>query len=130
MKLRSVGKGLAIGGLVAVVAAGSCGAMTCQHWDRETYRVKVTGTERVNKGNDSKYVIFAKDVNSGEDLAFENTDSWMECLFGRCKFDSSNIQSQAKAAEKEGTVVDIKTYGWRMPFFSAYENVIEIKKVD
>lgn len=130
MDIKRIGKGVAIGGLVAVVAAGACGAVTCQHWDRESYRVQVTGSERVVENKDSKYVIFAKDVNTGEDLAFENTDSFMECFFDGCKFDSSNIQSQLKAAEKEGSTVEIKTYGWRVPFLSWYENVVSVKKVE
>ena len=129
INFRNMGKGLAIGGLVAVVAAGACGVTTCQHWDRETYKVQVTGTERVNKDDESKYIVFAKDVNTGQDLAFENTDSWLECFFGRCKFDASNLQSQIKAAEKDGSTVEIKTYGWRIPFFSMYENVVSVKKV-
>ncbi|MDI6737446.1 MAG: DUF1523 family protein [Nanoarchaeota archaeon] len=130
MNLKRIGKGVLIGGLVAVVAAGACGAVTCKHWDRETYRVKVTGAERVNKGDDSKYIVFAEDVNTGEAMAFENTDSSMECFFGRCKWDSSNIQSKANAAKNENAVVDIKTYGWRVPFLSWYENIVSIEKVE
>ncbi len=119
-------------GLSIVVLAlfGSCGALgSAPHFDRQSYQVKVTGSERVvessgNDGTTSKYVVFTQDANTGEEGAFENTDSLLECLFDGCKFDSSTLQAKLKGAEKSNAVCDIRTYGWRIPFLSMYENII------
>jgi hypothetical protein len=45
----------------------------------------------------------------------------------RFKFDSGNIQNDA--IRLRGKVVKIKKYGWRMPVFSLYENVVKIEEV-
>jgi hypothetical protein len=45
----------------------------------------------------------------------------------RFKFDSGNIQNEA--IRLRGKVVKIKKYGWRMPVFSLYENVVKIEEV-
>ncbi len=45
----------------------------------------------------------------------------------RLKFDSGNIQNEA--IRLKGKEVRIRKYGWRIPFFSMYENVVSIKEV-
>ena len=119
-------------GLVGVLLLGTCGLNVVQHADRNKYHLKVTGTERITEshGKDefsSKYVVFGQDAYSGASLEFENTDSTMECLFNRCKWDSSSLQSKLAAAEKSGQAVDVHTYGWRIPFLSQYENIVSVK---
>ncbi len=45
----------------------------------------------------------------------------------RLKFDSGNVQNQAiKLRSKK---VKIKKYGWRIPLFSLYENVVKIEEI-
>jgi hypothetical protein len=44
----------------------------------------------------------------------------------RFKFDSGNIQNEA--VRLRGKQVKIWKYGWRIPFFSMYENVVKIKE--
>jgi hypothetical protein len=51
-----------------------------------------------------------------------NTDVWY-----RFKFNSGTVQNEA--VRLKGKVVKIKKYGWRMPLFSAYENVVKIEEV-
>ncbi|MEK6969335.1 MAG: DUF1523 family protein [Nanoarchaeota archaeon] len=113
-------------GIAILALFGSCGALgTAQHFDRESYQVKVVGSERVVSGD--KYVVFTQDVDTGKEGAFENTDSLIECLFDNgCKFDSSTLQAQLISAEKSNTVCEIRTYGWRVPFLSMYENIVAI----
>lgn len=108
--------------LVVLALFGSCGLGTAPHFDRESYQVKVIGSERVVSGD--KYVVFTQDVDTGKEGAFENTDSLLECLFDGCKFDSSTLQAKLKGAEKSNAVCDIRTYGWRVPFLSMYKNII------
>ncbi|MBI4151934.1 DUF1523 family protein [Candidatus Woesearchaeota archaeon] len=97
------------------------------HCSRSEYEVTITGTER-NVGHDregkstSKYIVFTADARSGEERVFENTDSFLEW-----KFDSSSLQAIVKKAEKTGSVCDVKAYGWRIPFLSKYENILEAR---
>jgi hypothetical protein len=45
----------------------------------------------------------------------------------RFKFDSGTVQNEA--IRLRGKVVKIKKYGWRLPIFSMYENVVKIEEV-
>ncbi|MDI6743615.1 MAG: DUF1523 family protein [Smithella sp.] len=45
----------------------------------------------------------------------------------RFKFNSGNVQNDA--IKLRGQMVKIKKYGWRIPIFSMYENVIKIEEV-
>jgi len=44
----------------------------------------------------------------------------------RFKFDSGSVQNEA--VRLKGRAVRITKYGWRIPFFSIYENVVEIEE--
>ena len=46
----------------------------------------------------------------------------------RFKFDSGNIQNDA--IRMRGKEVMIRKYGWRIPIFSMYENVVSLKQVE
>lgn len=87
------------------------------------YMVIVTDKERIVKGSgdstDSKYLIFADDVN-GESRVFENTDTLL-----RLKWNSSNIQGQLKV----GHTYKITVVGYRLSFMSMYENIIKVENV-
>ncbi len=45
----------------------------------------------------------------------------------RFKFNSGTIQNEA--IRLRGKTVKIKKYGWRIPLFSEYENVVKIEEV-
>jgi hypothetical protein len=57
-----------------------------------------------------------------EDRPFVNEDAKY-----RFKFNSGTIQNEA--IRLRGKVVKIKKYGWRIPIFSRYENVVKIEEV-
>lgn len=44
----------------------------------------------------------------------------------RFKFDSGTVQNEA--VRLKGKEVTIRKYGWRIPLFSMYENVVSIKE--
>lgn len=44
----------------------------------------------------------------------------------RLKFNSGTIQNDA--IKLKGKIVSIKKYGWRIPIFSMYENVVKIEE--
>ena len=51
-----------------------------------------------------------------------NYDVWY-----RFKYNSGTVQNEA--VRLKGKVVKIKKYGWRVPLFSRYENVVKIEEV-
>jgi hypothetical protein len=53
---------------------------------------------------------------------FVNYDAWY-----RFKLDSGTLQNEA--VRLKGKTVKIKKYGWRIPPFSKYENVVKIEEV-
>lgn len=87
------------------------------------YIITVTDKERVTEGSkdriSSKYLVFADDEN-GNSLVFENTD-----CFIRGKSNSSNIQGQLKV----GNTYKVTVIGYRIPYFSCYQNIIKVEKV-
>ena len=85
--------------------------------------ITVTDKERIYEGSgdssSSKYLVFGDDKN-GNSLVFENTD-----CFIRGKWNSSNIQGQLK----KGNTYKITVVGYRVSFFSMYQNIIKIEEV-
>lgn len=51
-----------------------------------------------------------------------NEDAWY-----RFKFDSGTVQNEA--IRLKGKNVRMRKYGWRIPLFSMYENVVKIEEV-
>lgn len=65
---------------------------------------------------DGKYMI------ATDDRPFVNYDAKY-----RFKFNSGTVQNDA--IRLKGKVVKIHKYGWRIPIFSRYENVVQIEEV-
>jgi hypothetical protein len=82
----------------------------------ETIEITVTDkeitTSSTGESVSSKYLIFTE----GE--VFENEDA---LFLG--KWNSSDVQGQLRIGE----TYTVKVIGWRLPFFSMYRNIIEIK---
>lgn len=79
-------------------------------------KLTVNKAERVTTGSgdtlSSTYLIYTNSET------FQNSDSiW------HWKWNSSDIHGQLK----EGDVLTAKVYGWRIPFLSAYRNVVEVE---
>lgn len=89
-----------------------------------TYEVTITDKERItqpcNGKAKSKYIVYA-DSTEGESLVFENTDKLI-----RGKFNSSNIQGMLKV----GNAYKLTVIGVRIPFFSYYQNIIEVEEIN
>ena len=81
----------------------------------ETNTITVTKVENIVDGKNSTYLLFT------ESEVFENSD-----CFIRGKFDSSDFYNQFKDL---GTF-EVKTYGYRIPFFSMYKNEIGVKLLE
>lgn len=111
-KIRKYSKPAAIVVVVSILLFGFIGF---PYWTAEEVRITVTEKERITTGSgenlSSKYLIFT----SGE--VFENTDCWR-----RGKFGSSDVQN----ALKEGGSYTVTVYGWRVPLFSMYRNIVKV----
>lgn len=112
--------GCAVTGIAALVIGAALGP----HLDRDTYTITVTDKDRIATGSgedrESKYLVFGE-LENGKTKVFENTDSFIEF-----KFNSSDYQGKLKT----GQTYEIKTYGWRIPIFSQYENIVDVKPVN
>ncbi|MBU4502908.1 MAG: DUF1523 family protein [Nanoarchaeota archaeon] len=104
-------------GVAALICVGALRSLP--HFDRETYTATVTEKQVKRYNGKDKYVIFTE-LMDGTTKVFENTDSLIEW-----KFDSSDIYGGLD----EGKIYNIKTYGWRIPFLSAYENILDIEEI-
>jgi len=89
-----------------------------QHHINE-YTLTVTDKEVKNDGDSSKYLIFTSDAK-GKVKTLENVDS----LF-KGKHNSSDIYAELK----KGKTYKFTVYGYRLPFWSTYENIINYKEV-
>ncbi len=80
----------------------------------DTIMTKITDAQMTKV--DGKFMI------ATEDRPFVNYDARY-----RFKFNSGTIQNEA--IRLKGKVVKIRKYGWRLPLFSQYENVVKIEEV-
>lgn len=79
--------------------------------------VDTTTIEVVDKGTkynngDEKYLIYS------ENEVYQVTDSIL-----LLHFRVSDVYNNVKIDK----VCNVKTYGWRLPFFSMYKNIVEVK---
>ncbi len=80
----------------------------------DTVVTKITDAQMTKV--DGKFMI------ATEDRPFVNYDARY-----RFKFNSGTIQNDA--IKLKGKVVKIRKYGWRIPVFSRYENIVQIEEV-
>ena len=108
--------------LFVIILLGVIFTLLAPQFNDTEYIITVTDKERIYTGGEngsSKYLVFGDDEN-GTALVFENTDTFI-----RGKWDSSNIQGQLKIGER----YKITVIGYRIPFFSSYQNIIKVELV-
>lgn len=105
--------------VIIVVLLLAIGYEACFSFNDTEYTITVTDKERIyeENGPTSKYLVFGDDEN-GNALVFENTDCFL-----RGKWNSSNIQGQLKV----GNTYRITVVGYRVSFFSMYQNIIKVE---
>jgi hypothetical protein len=113
----------ALGGFFALAAAGIAADAAFSFNTVENVTFTVTKAERVTyqNGDDtsSKYLVWTTRAG-GEKEVFEDTDTlW----FG--KFNSSDIYGDLKTCH----TFNAKVNGWRVPWASAYRNILSIEDV-
>ena len=104
MKIKAV----LIGVIVCILA------VFYSYFVADTVMTKITDAQMTKV--DGRFMI------ATEDRPFVNFDAKY-----RLKFDSGTVQNDA--IRLRGRVVKVKKYGWRLPIFSLYENVVKIEEV-
>jgi hypothetical protein len=117
-------KTIAVGGLVALVAAGYAVA---PHFDRNEYIATVTGKGRVTKSegvpvSDVRYIVFLK-LPNGDERAFDNYNSWIEF-----KFDDSTNQIQEQL--ELGKTYRIGTYSKPSYWRRKIQNIVSVQPIN
>lgn len=110
--------------MIVLVFVGAIGYNIAFSFNDTEYTITVTDKERIYTGSgdtsSSKYLVFGEDKN-GNSFVFENTDTLL-----RGKWNSSNIQGQLK----EGNTYKVTVVGYRVPFFSWYQNIIKVEEIE
>jgi len=84
-----------------------------------SYFVADTIVTRINDAQMTK--VNGMFMIATEDRPFVNYDAKY-----RLKFDSGTVQNDA--IKLRGKMVRIKKYGWRIPIFSVYENIVRLEE--
>ena len=114
-----MGKGKSLfAGILLLGIVGACSANAVSHLDREAYTATVVDKQVKRYGKSDKYLIYTK-LQDGKTRVFENTDSILEG-----KVNSSDLWADIE----KGKTYELKTYGWRVPLLSSYENIIGIEE--
>jgi hypothetical protein len=106
--------GLAITALIVVFALPSIHFLTSEQITFQVKSLRVIQTGNAD-ARSSKYLV---GTESGE--VFENSDSMLEL-----KFNSSTVQNKLE----EGNCYETKAWGFRVPLFSMYRKIADVKKV-
>ena len=102
-----------------IFIAGVIAVNVLPHYTKDICTITVTDKQIKISGKNDKYLIFAK-LDTGKAEVFEDTDSMIEG-----KYNSSDIYGDL---EKDKTY-KIVVYGWRIPFWSMYRNIITAREV-
>ena len=112
---------LLVFGAVALTAVFG-GSAAYQYGTQDHVSFTVTDKDRITTGSgesiSSKYIVSTKDA-AGKIEVFENTDAWL-----KGKFNSSDVQAELEV----GKSYEADVYGWRLPFFSTYRNIVDVEE--
>lgn len=118
---RSSGYGVKALICIGIVIAILIVAVPCfnSYYSEKTYTATVTDKDIKNYDSSSKFLIFTKTEN-GETRVFSMEDTLIK---GR--WNTADDYAEIEVGETYTFTV----IGWRIPFFSEYENIIEFQKM-
>ena len=106
-----------IGVVVAVLLVIFIAVPICSsYYSTKTYTITVTDKDIKNYSKSSKYLVFTK-LENGETKTFSIEDS----LF-KWRWNSSDVYAEIEI----GKTYEVEVIGWRIPFFSEYENIMVV----
>ena len=106
---------------IGIVIAILIVAVPCfiSYYSEKTYTATVTDKDIKNYDSSSKFLVFTKTEN-GETKVFSVEDTLIK---GR--WNSADDYAEIEVGETYTFTV----IGWRIPFFSEYENIIDFQKI-
>ena len=106
---------------IGIVIAILIVAVPCfiSYYSEKTYTATVTDKDIKNYDSSSKFLVFTKTEN-GETRVFSVEDTLIK---GR--WNSADDYAEIEVGETYTFTV----IGWRIPFFSEYENIIDFQKI-
>ena len=108
---------LAIGLILAGISYITYAANFNDHYVTITVTDKGIKTSKSGDNVTSKYLVYGEKSNGAVET-YEITDNWL-----RGQFDASNKYGALQIGHK----YKIKVVGYRVPFFSTYENIIGVQ---
>ena len=103
--------------LLIIAIAIPCGI---SYYSEKDYTITVTEKDIKNYSSSSKFLVFTK-TESGKTRVFSMEDTLIK---GR--WDTADDYAEIQVGE----TYNVTVIGWRIPFFSEYENIIEFQKVE
>jgi hypothetical protein len=82
--------------------------------------VTITNKQAVNRNNTEMHLIYAQ-TEDGEIRIFENIDNFLEL-----KFNSADLYGAFSINRK----YEITAYGFNMPLFSRYQNIVKVRGLE
>lgn len=101
-------------GIILLAVAALCWSCGQYIFTKENERITIKEQQLKTKGKGSQYMVY---TDKG---VFVNED-----CFCAGKFNSSDFYNKMEA----GKTYDVTHIGWRVPFFSWYENIISYREV-
>ena len=89
------------------------------YYKGKTYTATVTEKTVKRYHNEDKYLVFTK-LDNGETRVFSIEDSFI-----KLRWNSSDVYGEIET----GKTYEFEVIGWRIPFFSEYENIITFSEV-
>lgn len=106
--------------LIVVFILVCCLIVLFPHFFRNTYTVTISNKQMEKQNNKKIYLIYTQTSN-GNIRTFKDVNSIIEL-----KFNSNDIYGGLQLYRK----YQIRTYGFRIPIISCYENIIKVKKIN
>lgn len=100
---------------IAIATTLIIGSLSFPYWTADTKTITIESKEVMTSGGNGKYLIFT------DSEVYQNTDCW-----ARGKFRSSDLYRKLKV----GNTYKVNVYGWRIPFLSAYKNIVSINETN
>ena len=115
MKKVTIKKVFAIGGIILILLAAISLSFIERAITEEQVTITVTDKDVKRYKDSDKYLIYS------ESGTFEITDS-----VAYWRWDSSDLYGRIE----KGKTYTATVYGWRIPFISYYQNIVEVNEIN
>lgn len=103
--------------LIIIIIVIVAGVILSPHFVRDTYKVTIINKRIAMDKDTNVYYIYAQ-TEDGEIKVFKNTNNFVEL-----KYNSEDLYRAMSINKK----YEIEAYGFDMPLFSNYQNIVKVK---